>query len=186
LVFAVSSTVYVPKKQLTCPTGVRGLVLVPSDFGPLAAIICQEKWPFSSNMAIPLTPGPHGSCFMPSSVWSYTDSDIQVPTISFLRVFCWPSASLGRKAIPRQRNVIVVIVSVLCRFIVFIVLSSVLPHYSARFLHTQVGNVCRVRDDNRVGRTPTRFAKPLALPLRRFCRELIDGAESFTVCKNRL
>ena len=34
LVFAVSSTVYVPKKQLTCPTGVRGLV--DQDFGRLA------------------------------------------------------------------------------------------------------------------------------------------------------
>jgi hypothetical protein len=113
------------EKAVTCPTGVRGLV--PSDFGRLAAIICQEKWPFSSYIAIPLTPGPHGSCFTPSSVWSYTDSNIQVPTISSLRVFCWPSASLGRRAIPRQRTAIVVIASVVCRFIVFIVLWFVLP-----------------------------------------------------------
>jgi hypothetical protein len=37
---AVSSTVYVPKKAIAGPTGVRGLV--PSDFGRSAAIICQE------------------------------------------------------------------------------------------------------------------------------------------------
>src|ERR1700730_4777644 len=69
-------------------------------------------------MAWPFTPSPHGLCFTPSSVWSYTDYNIQVPTISSLRVFCWPSASLGRRAIPRQRNAIVVIVSVVRRFII--------------------------------------------------------------------
>jgi hypothetical protein len=40
-------------------------------------------------------------------------------------VFCWPNALLGGRAIPSQRSAIVVMVSVVRRFIVFIVLSSV-------------------------------------------------------------
>src|SRR4029077_6509776 len=48
-------------------------------------------------MASPFTPSPHGSCFTPSSVWSYTESNIQGPTISSLRVFCWPSVA-GKKS----------------------------------------------------------------------------------------
>src|ERR1700737_1551376 len=39
-------------------------------------------------MACPFTPSPHGLCFTPSAVWSYTDSNIQVPTISSLSDFC--------------------------------------------------------------------------------------------------
>src|ERR1700730_16411597 len=43
-------------------------------------------------MACPFTPSPHGLCFTPSAVWSYTDSNIQVPTISSLSDFCcWPN-----------------------------------------------------------------------------------------------
>src|SRR5438105_3067351 len=46
-------------------------------------------------MACPFTPSPHGLCFTPSAVWSYTDSNIQVPTISSLSDFCcW--AKLGK------------------------------------------------------------------------------------------
>jgi hypothetical protein len=146
-VFAVSSTVYVPNQQFTCPTGVRGLV--PSDFGRLAAIICQDVWPFSSNIAIPLTPGPHGSCFYAVLGWSYTESNIQVPTRSSLRVFCWPSASLGGRAIPRHRNAKAVMVSVVRRFIVFIVLWSVFRYLfvayrpASGFLRLQETSVSR-------------------------------------------
>jgi len=39
-------------------------------------------------MACPFTPSPHGLCFSPSWVWSYTDSNSQVPTISSLSDFC--------------------------------------------------------------------------------------------------
>src|SRR5271165_4023441 len=101
----------------------RGLV---SAFGRLADIIIQEKCPWASNMACPFTPSPHGLCFSPSWVWSYTESKSQVPTISSLSDFCWPSASLGGRAIPRHRNAKVVIVSVVRRFIVFIVFWSIL------------------------------------------------------------
>ena len=51
---------------------------------------------------------------------SYIESSDQVPTISSLSDFCWPSASLGGRAIPRHRNAKAVNVSVVCRFIVFI------------------------------------------------------------------
>jgi hypothetical protein len=75
--------------------GVRELV--PSDFGRSAAMIWKENRPLPSNMTTPLPLGPHRWCFVPSSVWSYTESNSQVPTISSLSVFCWPSASAERK-----------------------------------------------------------------------------------------
>src|ERR1700756_1971678 len=39
-------------------------------------------------MACPFTPSPHGLCFSPSWVWSYTETNSQVPTISSLSDFC--------------------------------------------------------------------------------------------------
>ena len=53
--FAASSTVYVPKWAIACPTGLRGLS--DADFERSADIICQENQPLALYMAIPLTPG---------------------------------------------------------------------------------------------------------------------------------
>src|SRR6516225_4552961 len=39
-------------------------------------------------MACPFAPSPHGLCFSPSWVWSYTDSNSEVPMISSLSDFC--------------------------------------------------------------------------------------------------
>jgi len=55
MVFAASSTVYVPKWAIACPTGLRGLS--DADFERSADIICQENQPLALYMAIPLTPG---------------------------------------------------------------------------------------------------------------------------------
>jgi hypothetical protein len=54
---------------------------------------------------------------LPSCVWSYTESNNQVPTMSSLSVFCWPTASLAGRTIPRHRTAKVVIVSVVNGFI---------------------------------------------------------------------
>ena len=63
------------------------------------------------------------------SMWSYTESNSQVPTIYSLIVFCWLIALLAGRTIPRQRNAKVVIPRVLLRFIVFIVLWSILENF---------------------------------------------------------
>src|ERR1700758_689141 len=64
-------------------------------------------------MACPFTPSPHGLCFSPSWVWSYTETNSQVPTISSLSDFCcW--ARVGKAKLianptraPRKRIFIV-------------------------------------------------------------------------------